>query len=268
MRQQYSAHRRKLHRLPEVCHQKVGPLCLQCSEPNGLQTLLQVAALALQGAAQLPAHRVQQCSICAGHPQQCSGRGTTFSNELPTASPRPCSARVPSLYMLSNGRLGPLHCQAVEQPRLHLQSHACVGALQAAGPQLPGRAHLKNPCSCSKPCATACCRFEGTVNTRNMCALATAPTKRWGPVTQPTCSSCLCCRTMLGDLPWSAPCSRPVYHTACAVCSLCLCQQQHLRARGGSSKHTCGQHSSRRQRHATGTCGPAHSSALAPSNQL
>ena len=122
--------------------------------------------------------------------------------------------------------------------------------------------------SCSKPCATACCRLEGTVNTRNMCALATAPTKRWGPVTQPTCSSCLCCRTMLGDLPWSATCSRPVYHTACAVCSLCLCQQQHFRARGGSSKHTCGQHSSRRQRHATGTCGPAHSSALAPSNQL
>ena len=125
---------------PEVRHQKIGPLCLQRLETNGVEPLLQVAALALQGAAQLSAHRAQQCLICAGHQQQRSGYGI-LSDELPVA----CSAMVLSLHMLCNGGLGPPHCRAAEQPMLRLQRHACMGAMQAAGLPADWQNSLEKP---------------------------------------------------------------------------------------------------------------------------
>lgn len=52
---------------------------------------------------------------------------------------------------------------------------------------MQGRTHMKKEDSLSKPYATARCRLDGTVKTKNWCALAIALIREEGPVTHPIC---------------------------------------------------------------------------------
>ena len=53
---------------------------------------------------------------------------------------------------------------------------------------MEGGTHVKKEDSLSKPYATARCRFEGTVKTKNWCALAIALIRDEGPVNHPICT--------------------------------------------------------------------------------
>ncbi len=63
---------------------------------------------------------------------------------------------------------------------------------------MEGGTHVKKEDSLSKPYATARCRLDGTVKTKNWCALAIALMRDEGPVTHPICTeSTLSVRCML-----------------------------------------------------------------------
>ncbi len=63
-----------------------------------------------------------------------------------------------------------------------MQPGFCIGLIHHC---MEGRPHVKKEDSFSKPYATACCKFDGTVKTKNWCALAIALIRDDGPVTHP-----------------------------------------------------------------------------------
>ena len=91
---------------------------------------------------------------------------------------------------------------------------------------MEGETHVKKEDSLSKPYATARCRFEGTVKTKNWCALAIALIREEGPVTHPICTEstlsvqCMLCIRLILHKTHIAQ-QQGTYEVRCITCKTC-----------------------------------------------